>query len=148
MCIRDRLISYTRPYYLTIFIHTELVDASGDLNGIAYAIPNTYLSVVDDAILSTTNTSTLAHEMGHCFGLYHTFEGQFGAENPARTGSCANCDTKGDYLCDTEADRNTSETSISTSCLYTGTLKSSCDQMPFVMEPRNIMTYGLSLIHI
>lgn len=52
--------------------------------------------------MSTTNLSTTAHEMGHCLGLYHTFQG--GDENVARSGNCANCTTTGDGLCDTEAD--------------------------------------------
>ena len=136
------LLSYTRPSYLTIFIHTVLYDPIGTLNGMAYAIPNTYLSIVDDAVLSTTNISTMAHEMGHCFGLYHTFETEFGSENRARSGTCRNCDTKGDYLCDTEADLNNSITLIGTNCVYNGTAISSCDNSSFVMETRNIMTYG------
>ncbi|RYY69730.1 MAG: hypothetical protein EOO13_08665 [Chitinophagaceae bacterium] len=136
------LISYTRPSYLSIFIHNNLADNLGTLNGIAYEIPNTYLSIVDDAILSTTNVSTLAHEMGHCFGLYHTFESLFGSENGARSGPCRNCETTGDYLCDTQADRNVAETSITVSCIYDGTATSGCDNSALIMEPRNIMTYG------
>lgn len=136
------LLSYTRPSYLSIFIHTSLYDSQGTLNGMAYEIPNSYLSIVDDAILSTTNLSTLAHEMGHCFGLYHTFETQFSSENRARSGPCKNCETTGDLLCDTEADRNITEADITATCVYTGNQQSFCDMTVFVMETRNIMTYG------
>ena len=46
--------------------------------------------------------TTVAHEMGHFFGLYHTFETSFGLE--LVDGS--NCETTGDLVCDTPADNN------------------------------------------
>jgi hypothetical protein len=46
-----------------------------------------------------SNSKTLAHEMGHYFGLLHTFEGS-GTE--LVNGS--NCTTAGDLICDTPAD--------------------------------------------
>ena len=52
---------------------------------------------------------TLAHEMGHFFGLYHTFEG---AGTELVDGS--NCETTGDYVCDTPADIN----GVSQDCIY------------------------------
>jgi hypothetical protein len=47
-----------------------------------------------------TNSSTLIHEMGHYFGLYHTFEDGFGIEFVNGT----NCNRAGDLFCDTPAD--------------------------------------------
>ncbi len=45
----------------------------------------------------------LCHEVGHLFGLIHT--GYAGTlENVARTGTRKNCDTEGDFVCDTHAD--------------------------------------------
>lgn len=41
---------------------------------------------------------TLAHEFGHAFNLYHTFEGASGATCPAN----ADCNTQGDRVCDTD----------------------------------------------
>ncbi|MBC7867881.1 MAG: hypothetical protein H7X88_10150 [Gloeobacteraceae cyanobacterium ES-bin-316] len=143
----DLLLSYTRPSYLSIFVHTSLRDSFGALSGYAYSIPNAYLSMLGGALLDSNRISILAHEMGHCFGLYHTFENQFGYENRARTGTCKNCETKGDYLCDTEADLNISETQIGTDCVYTGTATSLCDNSRFVMETRNIMSYGRWACH-
>jgi Metallo-peptidase family M12B Reprolysin-like len=64
---------YIRAGYITIFVHNSLFDDEGTLNGNAYGIPNYYLSIVGSAVADTDNISTLAHEMGHCFGLYHTF---------------------------------------------------------------------------
>ena len=47
----------------------------------------------------TPNATAIAHEMGHYFGLLHTFEGE-GDENV----NGDNCDTEGDLICDTAAD--------------------------------------------
>jgi len=42
---------------------------------------------------------TLTHEMGHMFGLLHTFEG-----NGIELVNGSNCETEGDLICDTPAD--------------------------------------------
>lgn len=45
------------------------------------------------------NSGTLPHEIGHAFGLYHTFEGDgTGSTCPTNT----NCNTDGDLICDTD----------------------------------------------
>lgn len=49
--------------------------------------------------LKTGCASSLPHEMGHLFGLLHTFEGS-GVENV----NGSNCDLVGDLVCDTPAD--------------------------------------------
>jgi hypothetical protein len=43
--------------------------------------------------------TTIPHEMGHYFGLFHTFEG-----NGVELVDGSNCDTQGDLVCDTPAD--------------------------------------------
>ena len=48
------------------------------------------------------DAGTYAHEMGHYFGLLHTFEGSGSANAELVDGS--NCDTAGDQICDTPAD--------------------------------------------
>jgi hypothetical protein len=63
-----------------------------------------------------TNGSTMAHEMGHCLGLYHTHETSFCSE--AINGS--NCSTCGDLVCDTPADPVLSDNKVNSSCVYTG----------------------------
>lgn len=142
------LLQYLVPGCIDIFVHEVLFDSDGSLNGIAYDIPNHYLSIVASAAEATDNISTLAHEMGHCFGLIHTFQDRVVnnvtiRERVNRTGACSNCNTEGDLVCDTEADWDVAETSISsTTCQYIGnTLNDDCNN-PYVMTPTNIMTYG------
>lgn len=55
------------------------------------------------------NSTTLVHELGHYFGLPHTFYGWEGGGTPANPekvtrGAGANCSTTGDLFCDTDAD--------------------------------------------
>ena len=80
------------------------------------------------------NTSTLAHEIGHYFGLYHTHQGG----NELVDGS--NCTTAGDLLCDTPADPNLSG-QVNTSCQYTGTAVDANGD-PYVPDPLNLMSYS------
>ncbi len=142
------LSPYVRSNHVTIFVHETLFSTSdGSWNGFAYGIPNTFLSIVKSAVNSTSNLSTLAHEMGHCFGLYHTFQARTSSgtvirENVARSGGCKNCEDEGDLLCDTNADRNINDFEVSAStCNYLGTAQDACGSS-LGMTPTNIMTYG------
>ena len=140
----SELIPFLVPNTIDLFIHGALMDGNDNLNGSAYGIPNTYFSVVGSAMMSSTNLSTTAHEMGHCLGLYHTFQG--GDENAARTGNCANCTVAGDGLCDTEADPHsdtydTGNFIDTVLCNYFGTVTDNCNAL-YVMDPHNIMAYG------
>ncbi len=145
----SELSPYLRSNHVTIFVHGDLYSTSdGNWNGYAYDIPNTFLSIVRSAVNSTSNLSTLAHEMGHCFGLYHSFQARKDAnnntirENRARSGGCKNCDTEGDLLCDTDADRNIDDVEVSaSSCNYLGSATDACGSS-LLMTTTNIMTYG------
>lgn len=129
---------------MNIFIHKTLRSDDGTLNGTAYGIPNHYLSLVSTAVESTDNLSTMAHEMGHCLGLLHTFEDARGVENVTRNAasSCYDCDGDGDLLCDTKADRDVGGDNFNEDCNYTGmTLRDDCDAV-IQFEPTNVMSYG------
>jgi len=78
---------------------------------------------------SEAANSTLAHEIGHYFGLEHTHR-KFDANNDCNmesvsrtrsccTFNCTNCETKGDALCDTPADPNLNDGSLTTGCNFT-----------------------------
>lgn len=61
--------------------------------------------------------STLAHELGHFYGLLHTHSLRGGAEYVDRS----NCTTAGDGFCDTPADPNLGRSGIvDNSCFYIG----------------------------
>ncbi len=96
---------------LNVFVHHVLMFGNVTGGGNAYNIPNNYLSIDDGALSETCCVGTLAHEVGHCLGLYHTFNWTWGSGNQnqvrekvERVGTCANCTTEGDLLCDTPAD--------------------------------------------
>lgn len=132
---------------LNVFIHKNLVAGAKSLNGIAYDIPNTdaFISLWGGIISDLSNITTMGHEVGHVFGLYHTFETLYGAESVARSGNCKDCENEGDYLCDTPADPDDTnaylESNTDASCMYTGTKLDDC---AFLYTPavNNIMAYG------
>tara|TARA_Y100001968_G_C19453572_1_gene770480 strand:- start:5608 stop:6741 length:1134 start_codon:yes stop_codon:yes gene_type:complete len=64
----------------------------------------------------STNGSTLSHEIGHYFSLFHTHSSSNGAE--LVNGS--NCTTAGDLFCDTPADPGLSSSTVTSSCIYVG----------------------------
>jgi hypothetical protein len=97
------------------------------------------------------NPSTLAHELGHYFDLFHTHEIYFGEECPEGTG----CDTLGDLMCDTHADPGlyvdgTYHVSEHPFCEYDNYITvpnlPHCDQVtPYDPPVENLMSYSRKL---
>lgn len=83
------------------------------------------------------NRTTLSHEMGHFFGLYHTHEEQFGLE----LANGANCITAGDLVCDTSADPGLRFSNVSPNCEYMGL---TLDPAKLIYNPPvyNLMSYS------
>ena len=142
----NTLVGKLVPGTLNVFFHSTLADSYGNsFNGNAYAIPN-YFCSIRGGLVGSSNTSTMAHEMGHDFGLYHTFETANSArETVPRSGAQSNCTFGGDLLCDTDADPNSGSYSlgdyVNASCIYTGTAQ---DSLGYYYTPpvHNLMTYG------
>ena len=84
----------------------------------------------------STNGATLAHELGHYFGLFHTHETFRGRE--LVNGS--NCDNAGDLLCDTPADPNLGVTGLN-GCTYEANFVDANGER-YRPEPSNIMSYS------
>jgi Pregnancy-associated plasma protein-A len=149
----SNLNPYKYASTLNVFVHKSITGSDGALGGYAYDIPNTsgYLSIANNS-----GRSVLAHEMGHIFGLYHTFEPHpwdpfHGKESVERNSnnSCFDCDVDGDLVCDTQADPDQDipgslrSNTNATTCVYTNPtfLKDECgwDYIPLA---NNIMSYG------
>jgi hypothetical protein len=83
-----------------------------------------------------SNPSTVPHEIGHYFDLYHTHETAFGVEFVNGT----NCTTAGDLLCDTPADPNLSG-KVDVNCLYIGG-EVDPNGDPYDPDPHNLLSYS------
>lgn len=87
--------------------------------------------------------ATLAHEVGHYFGLFHTHETYYGVECP----SGINCLTAGDQCCDTPADPNL-DGHVSATCVYDNAVPLPgfpCDNTHYSPATDNVMSYSQSL---
>lgn len=82
-----------------------------------------------------TNASTVAHEIGHFFNLFHTHETAHGSECP----DGSNCSNNGDDVCDTPADPDLTNL-VTPDCAYFGTAMR-CGQL-FNPDPTNVMSYS------
>ncbi|UOU99668.1 zinc-dependent metalloprotease [Chryseobacterium daecheongense] len=64
-----------------------------------------YESFMKVATIKNQNDTTLTHELGHAFGLYHTFQG-VAYTNQTSCPVNNNCATDGDLVCDTSPSRS------------------------------------------
>lgn len=65
----------------------------------SFSIHNGITNPLGAVIIIPKSGAGLMHEMGHTFGLYHTFEDDFGLELVDQS----NCEVAGDLICDTPA---------------------------------------------
>lgn len=120
------------------FVDTAYGSSGGAIGGYArfpWLLPNDYFVVVNNS--AAENGATVAHEMGHYFGLLHTFETANGFE--LVNGS--NCGSSGDLLCDTPADGfHTYGDSSGFSCNYSSGTDSNGDA--YAADETQIMSYN------
>lgn len=89
------------------------------------------------------NSQVLAHEIGHCLGLFHTHEKTInGIEEIPRTGNLKNCESAGDLICDTPADFNLNFNPlyVDASCYYIG--EQTLNLYDYEPDPSNLMSYS------
>jgi len=141
---------------INIFFVDEIgiIDDDGEFQALCgYAhFPSSTREEIFLANSCATNGSTLAHEVGHYFYLYHTHETSNGVEAVTRNdaNTCYNCEVDGDLLCDTAADPELSCSSNVTNtnnvCTYTGNEMYTCTatntQIAYTPPFTNIMSYS------
>lgn len=94
-------------------INLFIVPKGDFLNGFTFVVPDTfinYLNLKCNTIFINEeawfNQSTLPHELGHFFGLQHTFGSNPKERTTKELADGSNCKTEGDFICDTPADPN------------------------------------------
>jgi Pregnancy-associated plasma protein-A len=127
------------PTALKIYLHKTLKQGTLILNGIAYTLIGNNLSLSRGAL----GKKSLAHEIGHCFGLLHTFEVWFGVECPDGSNSAI----AGDKINDTRATPNDDafmQNNTDSNCVYTGNRTINCNNAVRTYNPEvsNMMSYG------
>ncbi|MGN7784077.1 M43 family zinc metalloprotease [Niabella sp. 22666] len=96
------------------------------------------MMIIASQLISSTST-TLTHELGHAFGLYHTFEGGDQTNCPPMTDG-TNCTTIGDKVCDTDPVKNLLQGGA---CAILNTDPNPCyNNNPYNGIQKNIMGYG------
>ena len=88
----------------------------------------------------TTNGSTLPHEIGHFFSLLHT-HGPSNSNLTTELVDGSNCDTDGDFLCDTPADPQLNSGNVTPDCVYVGSTVDANGDL-FAPDVTNIMSYS------
>ncbi len=96
------------------------------------------IAVANNCAATDTNHSTVAHEIGHYFNLYHTHERALGVE--CVDGS--NCADAGDQMCDTPADPQLTTANVTVDCLYNGTQRDNCSDELYAPDVSNLMSYS------
>lgn len=119
-------------------LNVYLLDNSSNFNsGLASGNPGRAV-VIGGAVSgqNLTPSAVVAHELGHCLGLYHTFEESMGPELVDRS----NCTTAGDLVCDTPAESRSYVFTENSSCVYTTNYQDANGQT-YTPDLRNVMDY-------
>ncbi len=129
----SQLRQYEVAEAINVFYFTEVTSGSSTICGFA-KFPGSGNRVVLDASCSQ-NGSTSSHEIGHYFSILHTHSTSRGRELVRRT----NCNSAGDFFCDTPADPRLSSL-VNSSCNYTGSATDANGDR-YQPDTRNVMSY-------
>ena len=114
----------------------------GNIYATANGTPSNALAIMNAYSLDGIKGPVLAHEIGHTLGLKHTFDVEECAEYVTRQENERNCESCGDFLCDTPADYENSKNAVNPQdpCEYTG-MNTDANGDKYEPDPTNIMSY-------
>ncbi len=121
------------PDLINIYFCNSVSSGSSSYCGYAYFPGGPDVILMNNSC--TMNGSTLSHELGHFFALPHTHSGG----DELVDGS--NCTTAGDDFCDTPADPQIGNSTVNSSCVYTGTA-TDANGDAYMPNTRNVMSYS------
>lgn len=134
----EQLLKYTKKGYINLFFVNKLtLDEPGNACGYTYFPLQQKDIIVIRGACCEVGYSSLIHEMGHFFGLYHTHERVFGVE----LANGDNCHKAGDLICDTPADPGLTAMMLDENCNYTGSSKDKNNNI-YQPDESNFMSYG------
>ena len=134
---------------INIYSVDLLSNGEYDLCGISTFTWSSYQGIImsNSCFATSDNHSTLAHELGHYFNLYHTHQGSGSPNddgviqgNNTEYVDGTECNTRGDGLCDTPADPTLSDL-VNNSCEYFGTYVDGHGDL-FDPDEMNLMSYS------
>jgi Pregnancy-associated plasma protein-A len=125
------------PNTINLYLVDTIGSPLGDIAGYAYFPGGPDMIVIEKSSFNG-DSDVQTHEMGHFFGLYHTFETEFGAE----LANMSNCDIAGDFVCDTEADPDQNgNVDVDDQCNYSGPVTQDSNGDWYVPPTDNFMSY-------
>lgn len=130
-------VEYYEPNTINIYFFTQMIRDGETVCGYAY-FPGGKDQIFMAKGCSSAGDHSLTHEMGHFFGLHHTFETDFGDE--LVDGS--NCESTGDLICDTAADPDPDgNANADQGCAYTGATTLDANNEWYIPPVDNYMSY-------
>lgn len=136
---------YNMAGTINVYFCGTVATADGQVCGYAFfpSTPNSdHIFIANGCINGASGSSTtLAHELGHYFSLYHTHGTANLASGTTEYVRRTNCGTAGDELCDTPADPNLYNNLVNSSCVYVGTATDVYGDN-YAPLTNNVMSYG------
>ena len=100
-------ITWNTKNYYNIWLVSEIDNNNGGSGTQGYAyFASSHGTSIDGAVIlvnsfKNPNDITTAHELGHAFNLYHTFEGDLDTQGNSICPTNTDCNNNGDKVCDT-----------------------------------------------